>query len=316
MEKKIFVKKGQRIGGGRSYIKVLMWSAVALIIIVLLIPFSTRKKGGEPGSPPKQAPDKGVVFKEMPKSPPTAPEVEKPSNGGVPGFIPFDKSPEAGLTPETKTLPEPPEAGKASTPPAKPPEASPSAGKPGTPGAILQGGPGEKVAPPGGSVTQPGREGKIPGSKVGAAGLEEKPSAALEKVEGAPATPEDSKKKLAMVKPGSPKAPKPAGSEEPTPGKPSAASESLKPGDASGKTGYAVQVGSFKDKSNAEDMRKNLEQKGYKVQIRPRKDPKLGQLFVVQLAPVENASKASTLAEQIRREDKVQPFVVKVGPEE
>ena len=63
-------------------------------------------------------------------------------------------------------------------------------------------------------------------------------------------------------------------------------------------------------------MRKSLEQKGYKVQIRPRKDPKLGQLYVVQLAPVDNVSKASTLVEQVRREDKVQPFVVKVGPEE
>lgn len=317
MEKKIFIKKGQRIGGGRSYIKVLMWSAVALIILVLLIPFSTRKKGGEPDGTQRHAADKGVLVKEMPKSPPPAPEVEKSPSSGIPGFIPFDKSPEAGLTPETKPLPEPTEAGKATMPPAKPPDATASAGKPGAPAGIVQGGPGEKVASPAASVTAPTKEGKDPGRKEGAAGSEEKLHAASGKPEGAGASPDDAKKKLAAVKPGLPKAPaKPSGSVEPLPSKPPAASESSKPGEGSGKTAYAVQVGSFKDRSNAEEMRKSLEQKGYKVQIKPRKDPKLGQLYVVQLAPVDNVSKASTLVEQVRREDKVQPFVVKVGPEE
>ncbi len=317
MEKKIFIKKGQRIGGGRSYIKVLMWSAIGLIILVLLIPFSTRKKGGEADSPQRQAADKGVLVKEMPKSPPPAPEVEKSPSSGIPGFIPFDKSPEAGLTPESKPLPEPPEAGKASMPPAKPPEATASAGKPGAAGGIVQGGPGERVASPTATVSAPGKEGKTPGLKEGGAGSEEKLPGASGKAEGAGASPDDAKKKLAAVKPGLSKAPaKPGSSDEHLPGKPPGASESSKPGEGSGKTAYAVQVGSFKDRSNAEEMRKSLEQKGYKVQIRPRKDPKLGQLYVVQLAPVDNVSKASTLVEQVRREDKVQPFVVKVGPEE
>lgn len=317
MEKKIFIKKGQRIGGGRSYIKVLMWSAVALIILVLLIPFSTRKKSGEPESHQKQATDKGVLVKEMPRSPSPAPEVEKPPSSGIPGFIPFDKSPEAGLTPETKPLPQPPEAGKPSGLPAKPPEVAASAGKPGVAGGMVQGGPGEKVASPSAPATAPGREGKVPGVKEGAVGSEEKPPAAPGKPEGSGASPDDAKKKLASVKPGLPKSQaKSPGSEGSLPGKLPAASEPSKPGEGAGKTVYAVQVGSFKDRSNAEEMRKSLEQKGYKVKIKPRKDPKLGQLYVVQLAPVDNVSKASTLVEQVRREDKVEPFVVKVGPEE
>lgn len=316
MEKKIFVKKGQGIGGGRSTMKILMWSAVALIILVLLIPFSTRKKGVEPDSPQKQAADKGMLVKEMPKSPPPAPEVEKPASNTIPGFVPFDKSPEAGLTPQTKPLPEPSTTGQVSPTPVKPTETATSAGKPGTQAPILQGGPGEKVASPGTTVTTPGKEGKAPVPQVGTGGVEQKPTAPV-KAEGAARTSEDAGKKLAAVKAASPKAPpKAPGTEDTPPGKPAATPEALKPVDAQSKTGYAVQVGSFKEKSHAEDMRKNLEQKGYKVTVKPRKDPKLGQLFVVQLAPVENVSKASTLVEQVRREDKVQPVVVKVGQTE
>lgn len=79
--------------------------------------------------------------------------------------------------------------------------------------------------------------------------------------------------------------------------------------------GYSVQVGSFKDKANATEMKSNLEKRGYQVVVRTVNHPKHGELHVVQLKPVEDVAKASTLVEQIRSEEKVKPFVTPANDE-
>lgn len=303
MEKRIFVKKGQKAGGGRSYLKLLMWSVAALIILILLIPLGTRKKNGVEITP-KQAPEKGVVFKEIPKSPPSPLEEEKQPDG-IPGFIPFDKSPEAIDPSRGKSLSESQPAGNLPGPPEKATEAGHLAGKPDVPSDAQQKGAADNVTLPTDAVSHSSKGAKtaLPTEQPPQV---EKPKEASHKPVDKGVAAADSTGKLAKATAPPPKTAKPAGTDGASP------SEGAKPAIA-GPLMYSVQVGSFKEKSNAEEMQRNLQNKGYTVQVKSRRDPKLGQLYVVQLAPVPNLSKASTLVEQIRREDKVKPFIVKVN---
>jgi cell division protein FtsN len=100
--------------------------------------------------------------------------------------------------------------------------------------------------------------------------------------------------------PGSPKPPSLAEK----PDKPSAQLQS--------KLLYVIQVGSFKEKQNAEEMKQNLAKRGYDTVIRPYNHPKLGPLFVVQLQPVAEESRASTLMTQVGHEAKVKPVLLRV----
>jgi cell division septation protein DedD len=59
-------------------------------------------------------------------------------------------------------------------------------------------------------------------------------------------------------------------------------------------------------------MQRNLQKRGYKVQVKVRSHPKLGQIHVVQLEPVAGVDKANTLVAQIRNEQKVNPIIQKV----
>lgn len=299
MEKKIFVKKGQKAGGVRSYLKLLMWSAGALIILILLIPLGMRKKG-EVDFTAKQSPEKGMVMREIPKSPSLPPQEEQKSDG-IPGFIPFDKSPEA----EDAQA-----AGKILPGQAKPSETQSVAGGPKAPEDVPQKGGPEKALLPENAPSSPPQDGKTALLKESAP-IGEKGQDAGRKVLKEGATAKDKAEPDAGSKTPAQKAAKTQmqAAVAPAPSEPTAAG-------ASKRLMYAVQVGSFKEKSNAEEMQRNLEKKGYTVQVKPRNDPKLGSLYVVQLAPVPDLSKASTLVEQIRREDKVKPFVVKISPGE
>jgi cell division septation protein DedD len=309
MERKIFVQKGMKKGGGKSYLKLLMWSALALFILVLLIPLGTRKKS-ETNSVPKATPEKGVVVREIPKASVPSGEGEKKTDG-IPGFVPFDKSPEAGVTPEVKALPEPQQPGKL-PPGAEKAVVAPSGGvKPETFAETPPKSTAEKPGGPAATMPPSAKEGKTAAVKEGLPG-EDKPAGAVEKTDAKPASPADVKKKTEPAKTAAVKSLKPPAPAADTSGKPATTVEEQKPSATGGRTMFAVQVGSFKEKGNAEEMQRNLQKKGYSVQVRSRVDPKLGQLFVVQLAPVDTESKASTLVEQIRREDKVKPFVVKV----
>lgn len=75
---------------------------------------------------------------------------------------------------------------------------------------------------------------------------------------------------------------------------------------------YIVQLGSFLDKDNAEDLQKKLERKGYTTVIKPYKHQVLGDLYVVQLKPVEDADKATMLMLQVEREGHGSAIIIEV----
>ena len=75
---------------------------------------------------------------------------------------------------------------------------------------------------------------------------------------------------------------------------------------------YIVQVGSFLDKDNAEDLKQRLKTKGYNVLVKPLQHQVLGQVYIVQFNPVTDEAKASTLLAQVEGDEKVKPIIIKV----
>ena len=65
---------------------------------------------------------------------------------------------------------------------------------------------------------------------------------------------------------------------------------------------YIVQMGSFLDKENAEELQQRLRRKGYDAVLKPYRHQVLGQLYVVQLKPVNDPEKASQLMMQVEKE--------------
>lgn len=75
---------------------------------------------------------------------------------------------------------------------------------------------------------------------------------------------------------------------------------------------YIVQLGSFLDKENAEDLQQRLRRKGYDAVIKPFSHQVLGQLYVVQLKPVNDADKASRLMMQVENEGHGKAIILEV----
>ncbi|MCE5336420.1 MAG: tetratricopeptide repeat protein [Desulfobacteraceae bacterium] len=75
---------------------------------------------------------------------------------------------------------------------------------------------------------------------------------------------------------------------------------------------YIVQAGSFVDQEKAEEMKKNLLEKGYKVVVKPLKHQVLGKVYVLQLQAVSTMSKATTLMMQLGSEVPGEPVILKV----
>jgi len=137
---------------------------------------------------------------------------------------------------------------------------------------------------------------------------------------GTPGTGEEAKhpKKSAASPVSTPPAASPAApSPAPAPESPPAAVKSPKP---SGKISpsdmewtYIVQVGSFLDKENAEILLRRLKDKGYDAVLKNFNHQFLGLVYVVQLKPVDEVAKASTLMAQVENEEQqVKPIIIKV----
>jgi type IV pilus assembly protein PilF len=75
---------------------------------------------------------------------------------------------------------------------------------------------------------------------------------------------------------------------------------------------YIVQVGSFLEKENAEKLRGKLSSQGYEAVVRPFSHQSLGKIFVVQLKPVDNATRANALMSEVEKAAEVKPIVIKV----
>ena len=75
---------------------------------------------------------------------------------------------------------------------------------------------------------------------------------------------------------------------------------------------YIIQVGSFLTRDSAERMQKRLEQRGYQAIIKACGHKILGSVFVVQLKPIRDGSKAGTTMAGLEREKQVTPVLIKV----
>ena len=71
----------------------------------------------------------------------------------------------------------------------------------------------------------------------------------------------------------------------------------------------------MKDKQSAEELKTTLQKKGFNVVMKTANDPKQGQTYSLQLQPVDNMGKASTLMEQIKYVPKVKASIVTVNKE-
>ena len=106
-------------------------------------------------------------------------------------------------------------------------------------------------------------------------------------------------------------------------------SDGTAPADSTGKPGgetaqdlsgemqwtYIIQVGSFLTRENADRMQTRLEQQGYNTIVKACNHKVLGSLFVVQLKPLRDGSKAETIMVGLNTERQVTPVLIKVpGP--
>ena len=76
---------------------------------------------------------------------------------------------------------------------------------------------------------------------------------------------------------------------------------------------YTVQLGSFMDKEEAEEVKARLKRSGYSAIVKARKHLVLGKVFVIQLQPVASASGATKLMTQIKGKFAGNPVIMKVS---
>lgn len=287
MQKKLFVQKGRMGGsGGSSYVKYLLYAALGLILLVIVTPHLIGSKVHEPGRKLVQQ-DKGAMKKELPK-PPDAPG-ENPADSlsagmatrSEPAPAPSSQAPDPASQAAQRPAAEPQAPMQAALPEKDP---APSPAKPSEPASRAQ-----VLFPKG-----PGSPAASPARTAAASPVQ--PAAAPK----------------SLTKPSQPASPAPAPTAELPAQKPkTAAPAAAAPAPGAGKLMYAVQVGCFKDKKAAEDVQRNLKKKGYDVVISPPVTSG-GGAYAVSTRPVESMSKASTLVEQIKIEQKSSPVIVKI----
>lgn len=316
MQKKIFLEKNTQPTGKQSYVKALLFATIGLVVLAVVIPTFMRPQNPRQLSMERAFEKGGMVKREIPKS-------FMPSETGPPlGELgekfrdAMENTPSAPL--EGKTAPDAQE-GKI----APAPQASSST----APGMALNETQQNAEAAGWKSLSQDpkpaGAETASVGGGTDKALKEAAPVPETEKGTASGVTtalpgalPTEQKKELpAKLSPTDKKALKQAVLAVPAPS--TAAGDRTEEGQEQKPTvpkkeSYAVQVGSYKEKQNAEEMRQSLQEKGYTVVVRSQNHPKLGQLYVVQLQPVKDAGKANTLMAQIQNVANVKPVIVKV----
>lgn len=296
MERKLYLNRG---GAGQekpSYVKVLLWAAVGLVVLMLIATRLTGIKGSKNGLSRSGQDKGGAVVREIPRSPGA---VADNAQQLPPIAADSKESAELKVAPLPGMQPLPDSQGRL-------PAEKQAEGLLVAPGTE----PAKTIAPD--KSAQPA----MTASETAA-------SQAFKALDGAlppPAkTPTQTAAKAAAAPGASPVALGPGAAK----GKEKTASlsapkppEAAKPKSVGGEL-YAVQVGSYHDKKNAEELQQSLKKKGYSVSIKTKPDPKGGgQLYVVHLDPVSDMGKAHTLVAQIQHEEKVKPFIMKVQPGE
>jgi Flp pilus assembly protein TadD len=75
---------------------------------------------------------------------------------------------------------------------------------------------------------------------------------------------------------------------------------------------YIVQVGTFRDRANAERTQERLRETGYEAVIRTLPHQTLGSMYSVQIRQIEDSSTAAALAAEIERTERLKPVVLRV----
>jgi hypothetical protein len=275
MQKKIFLQRGQGGRSGRSpYVKYLLWAALCLMLLVIITPYLMDR--GKP-VPRRSVPsEKSVLKKELPKPPEPVPgqPVE-----GVPGSL-------AAKSEQTQESVKPPEP--------QPPQVQPTPAP--TPAPVPVPATPEPQQPKPPVPTEPHQA--RPADLFPKFGPSTEAPAAVARPAPVPAPVASAAPKVA--EPSVPPAFPPVAEAQ----KPAKAIAPAKP-----RKMYAVQVGYFREKQNAEDLSRTLKEQGYSVMICPSKGAK-GNFYTVITKPVPTMSKAATLAEQIKSYNKISPIVV------
>ncbi len=312
MKKKIFVNKDSS-SGFRSYLKYLLWAAIGLIVLVLFIPLTSRQKSGKEALK-KPASERGVVVREIPKS--LQPIAESISRGqGGSGETPKEADAKPAATPDGKS---PTEGAGALQPAAikeKPVDATAAPQKAETRSEGVPKGPASRPGAPEPATGQVAKEAPV-APKVSEAPVKELPLAVPQKPEAATPSASETKAKGMSSIPAPAKPAKPAATEAKPNTAPSAATpDGRQQASSDGGKMYTVQIATLKDKQSAEELKKTLQNKGFAVIMKTANDPKQGQTFTLQLQPVDNMGKASTLMEQIKYVPKVKATIVTVSKE-
>jgi cell division septation protein DedD len=294
MQKKVFLQRNSRKTAERPpYIKLALVGALVLVVLVVLTPFLMRKSMKETAQKPE--PSKGVLVKEIPRTGSLGQESEQ-REVQLPGGNKTDSESRSASVRDDPVSPSgEKEKGTSDAPSQKP-------AKPGAGTGVEQNSTDYELA----SQANRSPIGKTPEMpQFSPIGGKENPDAAAPIAGKKPESESASKEagtKVAKVTPAtpSPAAPSPAAK----------AKEQKQPSSTKGL--FAVQVGAFKEKEHAEQMRSDLEKKGYKVEIKPQTHSKLGQLYVVRLSPVSDMGKAETMMMQIQHESHVKPYLIKL----
>jgi len=259
--------------------KYMMISAACLVLLVLITPYLFKGKNKE--IPKRPVPERGAITKEVPKlEEPSAPERVTEQVKPEPAV-----APEAIKTPEVQSPPKPPEM-----PPPTPPQMATPAMPPPTPQQMAT-----PELPPAGRTLTP--ENAPPASA---------PAQTARPAEPAPRDLFPKKGAISEAPPAvAPKAPGKPG--------PKAAGQTpaAKPAASTAKGNYAVMVGAaYKNRSEAETVRKDLAKKGYSASVRIGP---YGAGFSVVTSPIPE-SKAYTLQEQMKIQGVSNTTIIRVAP--
>jgi hypothetical protein len=274
MQKKVFLQRNLRKGGGGGppYMRYLLISAICLVLLVLIGPYLFKGKNKEVTKRP--VPDRGTITKEVPRTPePSVPENITEQVKPEPAV-----GPEAVKTPEVQSPPKPPEL-----PPATPQQVAspepPPAGNASAPENAPPAPAPARTAKPAEPAPKDLFPKKSSPSEAPPAAVHKAPPAAVHNVPGMPVS-------------------KAAGQ---TP--------AAKPAPSTAKGDYAVRVGvAYKNKSEAETVRKDLARKGYSAIVRTAPGG-----YSVITSPIPER-KAYTLQEQMRIQGVSNTSVIKVTP--
>lgn len=290
---KVFLNRNSKKGSSSHYYKYFLWAAIGLVLLVVITPLITQRRSDKTVSK-KVTAENGMVVREIPRSSPLdmgsgLASRQPDSAEGI-----SESSLEPGLT-ESEHTPRVEEGSGAS--------------------GYTESPVGESAVPPGGTPDERPRLASMAESQPEALALEKDAAGSPSPTEVKPveATP--------TVQPDPAPAKSAVSRQQPPPAHPRQASVapsapvSKSAAKAASPTGtrYVVQIGSFKQRQNADNIQQTLLQKGYEVIVRTTTHPNFGRLYVVQLAPVSDQRKAESLMTNVRKETSVKPMLLKVS---